>query len=582
MAEKSGFFNARYVNGEYDRKYSANDYSDNLAVIISSGVLRSTADDLKVTATGMLVTVGIGRAWIKGHYYNNTSAMTLAPVPAATGGSRYDRVVLRFDNNLQARHITIEYLQGIASNSPTRPALTRNDTVYELCLADIFVQSGASAVVATDTRSDSDVCGWVYSVAGDNSFFVSLDNTFTEWFDSVKDTLSSVTLLKRYQYQTTLQSATNTVTFSSSQYNADTCFVEVFVNGLYVTNYTVGTSTLTITFDQTLNAGTKVAVNVYRNIDGTGINSIVDDVADLQDAVAALDVDSRFTYQLTGTNDNIALSEIAQAMLDGEYDSSSISAAAVAFLNRFDSSFWESLNNDAKVTIYVEGQNLTATTPYEGSGTAASRYRWFSFGQIQSTDRKVIIDFDKCQNISIVPASDTSNIVFYGTDINVKNARVSVFTANANINIDMIASSYATGDINFTDCEFSVLTTGNVTLAQNGTFINCYARLRSSTGNCFCFCPKSAGLIQVIGGTFYTYIKASGKTAAVFYVPSTETDAVAMATNISCPTTTETGYSQQYLSSAVAGKVYIIGVISTQTTSGSNTEVVGQVWKSKH
>ena len=68
MAEKSGFFNALNVGGEYDRTYNANDYSDNLAVIIGNGVLRSQYDDLKVTASGMVATVGVGRAWINGHY----------------------------------------------------------------------------------------------------------------------------------------------------------------------------------------------------------------------------------------------------------------------------------------------------------------------------------------------------------------------------------------------------------------------------------------------------------------------------------------------------------------------------------
>lgn len=67
-------FNALLTNGEYDRKYNANDYCENLAVIINNGVLRSPNDDLKVTADGMVVTVGVGRAWIDGHYYFNDTS----------------------------------------------------------------------------------------------------------------------------------------------------------------------------------------------------------------------------------------------------------------------------------------------------------------------------------------------------------------------------------------------------------------------------------------------------------------------------------------------------------------------------
>lgn len=579
MAEKSGFFNARLVSGEYDRKYSANDYTDNLAVIIGNGVLRSAADDLKVTASNMLVTVAAGRAWINGHYYFNTAAMTLAPVPAAAGGNRYDRVVLRMDRTYQSRECKIVYLEGTASNDPQKPALTRTDDVYDICLADIYVPSGAGYVVAYDTRSDSDVCGWVYSVSGDGSFFTSLDNEFETWFENVRNTLAAVSIIKRYTWTKTLTSATNSVTFNIPQYDAESCYLEVFVNGLYETDYTL--SGTTITFANTLTAGTEITVNVYKSIDGTGIDTIVDEVTELQNTVATLEGTSKFTYRLTGTDDNISLSQIAQALLDGEYDASNITDAAAAFLDRLGSTFFENLNHDAQITINVEGQNLTATTPFEGAGTAASRYRWFSFGQIQSTDRKVVFDFANCQNISVVPSGNSSNIIFYGTDLFVKNARVSISTATTGINVDMIASSHATGQISFENCEFSVLTTGNVTLAQNGTFTNCKALLRSSAGNCYCFCPKSLGLIRVIGGTFYTYIKASGALASVFYVLAAEANAVAMAYNISCPTETLSGFSQQYLSSAYGGKVYINGVVSTQTTAGSYSEIVGQVWKSK-
>lgn len=580
MAQKSGFFNARLINGEYDRKYSADDYTDNLAVVIGNGVLRSTDNDLKVTASGMLLTVGVGRAWINGHYYHNTTPMTLAPVPVASGGSRYDRVILRMDKTLQERNVQVLYMVGAASNDPQKPALVRNDNIYDICLADIYVPSGGNYVIAYDTRADKDVCGWVYSTSGDDSFFTSLDYEFYTWFNDVRDEVATVTILKRYTRIVTLSSASSSVAIGIPQYDADYCFVEVYVNGFITFDYTI--SGTTINFSNTLTAGTQITISVFRNIDGTGINSIVDDVEELQNTVATLDGTSGFTYKLTGTDDNIALSEIAQAFLNGEYDSSSISSAASAFLSKFNAAFWEALNDDAQITIRVEGQNLTATTPFEGSGTAASRYRWFSFGQIQSTERKVTFDFSGCQNISIVPQANTSNIVFYGTDIHVKNARVSLFTASAGVNVDIIASSYHTGDITFEDCEFSVLTTGNITLAQNGTFLNCRSTLRSSGGNSYTFCPKSAGLIRVIGGTFFNYIKASGMLSSVFYVGNSETNAVAMAYDISCPTTALSGYSQAYLSTAYAGKVYINGVVSTQTSQGTNNEIVGQVWKSKH
>jgi hypothetical protein len=192
--QKSGFFNALLTNGQYDRTYNANDYCDNLAVVISNGVLRSSGDDLRVTASGMLVTVGVGRAWINGHYYLNDTPFTFAPVSAPIGGTRYDRVFLRLDKNLAVRSVSLVYQQGTASNNPTKPAPVRNDNIYDIVLADIYVGTNATSVTVTDTRGNADICGWVYSTSGDNSFFASLDAAFNAWFDGVKDTLSSVTL----------------------------------------------------------------------------------------------------------------------------------------------------------------------------------------------------------------------------------------------------------------------------------------------------------------------------------------------------------------------------------------------------
>ena len=256
MAQKSGFFNALNNGGVYDRTYNADDYSDNLAVVISSGVLRSANDDLKVTANGLNLSVSAGRAWIKGHYYKNDSTYALPAISAPTGGSRIDRVILRFDKTITVRSITIQYLTGTAATSPVAPALTRNDNIYDLCLAEITIAANASSVGVIDKRPDTDLCGWVYSTSGDNSFFVTLDNDFYTWFEEVKDDLASVTLFKRYKWETTLASAASAVTFAIPQYDPDTCFAEVFVNGMLVSNYTISGSV--VTFTSQLTAGTQI------------------------------------------------------------------------------------------------------------------------------------------------------------------------------------------------------------------------------------------------------------------------------------------------------------------------------------
>ena len=584
MAQHSGFFNALMSNGVYDRTYNANDYCDNLAVVISSGVLRSENDDLKVTSSGMACTVAAGRAFIKGHYYYNDSPLTFAAVTAPIGGQRYDRIFLRLNTDVSARSISLVYVQGTASNTPVKPSPTRSGNIYELCLADIFVDTNATSVVVTDTRANADICGWVYSTAGDNSFFTSLDNSFNEWFDSAKDTLSSVTLFKRYNWTTTLQAAAQTVTFNIPQWDAETCFLEVYVNGILEnqgTDYTLANSN--ITFGGTLVAGTEITVKVYKSIDGTGIESVSGEITQLQNRVAAIEGDTAFTYVCTNSNDNISLSQIAQAIYNGSYTETEVTAQAAAFLGGIGgNTYLAALPSDAQITISVIGA-LGASTPFAGSGTSTDRYKWFSLGIDAASEKRVIFDFANCSKIDILASASTDNIVFYGTDMTIKNVNIWARCNASACAIEMVAGRYNYGQITVEDSRLQIDTTGKAVIGENGTFFNCYTYASSADSHALNFCPTTESLVRVIGGTHYAYTAsaAADNISAIFYTYSTETNAVIIAHGINCPTISKTNFYQKYLSVAYAGKTYINGATSTLPNSGTYNETAGLITKNK-
>lgn len=187
MAIHSGFFNAMESGGVYDRVYDASDYSDNMGAIISSGVRRSGDDDLKVTADGLTLKVGVGRAWVQGHWLYNDTIYTVATVTAPTGTSRIDGVYVRLDTNVSVRSVSIVYHEGTYSAAP---APVRTGGIYELMLAQITVAEGATNVTVTDMRADKTVCGWVTSPVGYDDYFTSLDNVFDTWFEAMKGQLS--------------------------------------------------------------------------------------------------------------------------------------------------------------------------------------------------------------------------------------------------------------------------------------------------------------------------------------------------------------------------------------------------------
>lgn len=133
----------------------------------ASGVF-SSAEDFPVTAAGGLkVTVGAGRGWVHpsrftGYSITKREADTLTLPLADPSLPRIDRIVMRYDAG--ARAASLQVLQGTASSTPTAPAISRTELIYDLCLAEITRPAGSTAVTTgqiTDTRLDEKLCGIV-------------------------------------------------------------------------------------------------------------------------------------------------------------------------------------------------------------------------------------------------------------------------------------------------------------------------------------------------------------------------------------------------------------------------------------
>lgn len=553
--QKSGFFNALLTNGEYDRKYNADDYCDNLAVVISNGVLRGVDDDLKVTATGMVATVGVGRAWINGHYYVNDTAYSFSAVSAPIGGARYDRVFLRLNKELAVRSVSLVYQQGTAGNNPVKPAPTRTGNIYDLVLADIYVGTNATSVTVTDTRGDAELCGWVYSTSGDDSFFKSLDASFNEWFAEKKDTLASVTLFKRYNWRTVLSTATKSVTFNIPQYDAETCFIEVYVNGILETtgvDYTASGSVLT--FTGTLIAGSEIEVKCYKSIDGTGIESVADEITELQNEVAALTAKDEYVYVCNGVNDNVLISNIVREFQAG--------------------------TGYGSMRLSVYG-TFGATAAARGSGTANSVYGWFNFYQETAPTRRCVVDFTNCSAISLPITDGTTNIVFYGSWVEVIGANVIANNSTANTIIRIFNSS--AGVIRCENSRFWVTAYQDSYISNSGTFTNCRGSIANVVNNTYCFLPSGTGLLRINGGEYYAYTGGSSYRSAV--VGQSAADAVSILYGVNAPTLTRSGFYQtdaimQFVGGGMLNCTDLISALPVTVVSGISN-IRGTIAKSK-
>ena len=134
----------------------------------SDGVFYNPADALQVTAdTGMNVQVAPGACHIQGAMAIEDSSRVLA-VQASGDLDRIDTVVARLDLSLAVRSIDLYVLKGTPAETPAAPALTRNNTVWELGLADLFIAKNTAEISQqriTDTRLDTARCGQVIAPA---------------------------------------------------------------------------------------------------------------------------------------------------------------------------------------------------------------------------------------------------------------------------------------------------------------------------------------------------------------------------------------------------------------------------------
>lgn len=153
--------------------YPANDYDFDAADVaaylagLTSGVF-SGDEDFPVTAAGGLkVTVGAGRGWVHpsrftGYSITKRESDTLTMPLADPSLPRIDRIVMRYDAG--ARAASLQVLQGTASSTPTAPAISRTELIYDLCLAEITRPAGSTSISTgqiTDTRLDEALCGIV-------------------------------------------------------------------------------------------------------------------------------------------------------------------------------------------------------------------------------------------------------------------------------------------------------------------------------------------------------------------------------------------------------------------------------------
>lgn len=159
MAEKSSFFNS--VNG--DRKYQASDFASYFHKFIKNGYFPDSDISLKVVENeGMTTILNVGAAYINGYMYENVSDLLIGHNVADGVLNRIDRIVIQLD--YEDRIIRTVIKAGLSSSSPVAPELQRDEDIYELGIADVYIGAGATTISQaniTDLRGNGALCGTV-------------------------------------------------------------------------------------------------------------------------------------------------------------------------------------------------------------------------------------------------------------------------------------------------------------------------------------------------------------------------------------------------------------------------------------
>lgn len=521
---KAGFYNSKKnSNGDDDRVYTAEDIRKPYTSIYSKGIKPeadgTTGGMLKVSATGgMNIAVAAGEANL-GAWFINESAFNIT-LDNATGADRYDCVIIRNDDSDAARMPSIYILS--LPRVPVVSDLTRDDKIYEICVAYVRVPALATSIAAAniiDTRDDGQLCN-VMSGVGAMVIRTYRNTVYTE------------------------RAGQTSVTIGIPQFNRTRDHLTVIIEGrvLSETAYTIPSNTYVELALGLPVIGTKVDFEVRKNVNAAGADTVVQEVAGLLNEMALVNKTLEHHYYCNGQTDNVNISTIVAEFQSGFTDY-------------------------ASMRLVIHG-TFGATSPRGGEGTAANAYYWFRAAQGSASSRKVTLDFTDCKEIRINCDAGTHNIIFFGMDVRVVGANV---IATGGASIFMFSTAGGT-TVYAENCRFWITCESGGYIARSGTFKNCRASVTNAGLHSYCFVPIDASLLRVDGGEYYAYTGSADHVSAVVGMTS-GTNAVAILYGVNAPTVARSGYRQTnsvYQTTGMICSTDLISALPLNVVSGQS------------
>ena len=296
----------------FDRAVSSQPMRKLIRDLFTTGVMPNPSDNLQVSAgtDGMTVQVQAGFAVVDGGLCQEAEIRTLEVTAADNTYDRIDTVILRWNENVDVRTADLYIKAGTPAQSPVRPELQRNNSIYEIGLADVFVTKRVATITndkITDTRYESERCGIVSSVSewdtttiyqqvqADLAEFKSEEQAeFLAWFETIQNILDENIAAHIMDLLTT----SNEKEFNFS-YDSTTQKYGYTIDGTFYPFKTAHTLTKTITTKGTTDMGED---HEYRYVDTTGVANVNTETYTATTRAASVDMGASNAYRYVNTN----------------------------------------------------------------------------------------------------------------------------------------------------------------------------------------------------------------------------------------------------------------------------------------
>lgn len=196
---------------EFDRAITSAPFRKLIRQLVREGIDPTVSTSLQVYATGdMTVTVNPGFGVVDGLLALEEELRTLVVTASDGTYDRIDTVVLRLNDNDNVRLCDLYIVQGVPASSPVHPDLTREGSIYELGLADIFVGAHATRITTdkiTDTRYDTERCGVISPIAEFDT--ETLNQQMTAWAHAQQEEFGEWEVAQKTSFEAWVQTIQN-------------------------------------------------------------------------------------------------------------------------------------------------------------------------------------------------------------------------------------------------------------------------------------------------------------------------------------------------------------------------------------